>query len=73
MFFEITLQSVTSICEVKTRILFVDVKFEFCLPLWTFFKTFDMNKNINLLELSYDEVNAMKKKRLGRLNRENEG
>ena len=32
-----------------------------------------MNKNINLLELSYDEVNAMKKKRPGRSNRENEG
>ena len=57
----------------KTRILIVDVKFEFCLPLRTFFKTFEINKNINLLELSYDEVNAMKKKRPGRSNRENEG
>ena len=33
--------------------------------MWTFFKTFEMDKNdINLFELSYDDITAMEKRDL---------
>ena len=45
--------------------LSVDVKAEFCLPFVGILKTFEIDENnINLFELSYDEIHVMKKQDL---------
>ena len=51
--------------DVYAFILSVDVKAEFCLPFVGIFKIFEMDKNnINLFELLYDDIIAMKKRDL---------